>query len=224
MAIACAWGTECVTGMNSTSNGPILRRSPSATDDELGLAQQPGLFDAIASQAEGDGRSEDGKAQLAQQVVQRTDVILVAVRGDDALDAVGVLAQPREIGQHEIDAVHVGSGNISPQSISSTLPCCSIAMQFRPISPRPPRKTTRTGSAISEHCDHSGRSGKASRHRCRLAKTCGARESTNSGAVAHGKAGLADRYARGAASWPSSESGSALRRRSRTRSSPACGC
>ena len=44
------------------------------------------------------------------------------------------------------------SGNIRPQSIrmivrsgSSAAPC-SIAMQFRPISPRPPRKTTRTGT------------------------------------------------------------------------------
>ncbi len=30
-AMAWAWGTEWVTGMNSTSNGPIIRRSPSAT-------------------------------------------------------------------------------------------------------------------------------------------------------------------------------------------------
>ena len=30
-AVAKPWGTECVTGMNSTSNGPILRRSPSIT-------------------------------------------------------------------------------------------------------------------------------------------------------------------------------------------------
>ena len=30
-AIACAYGTECVTGMNSTSNGPMRRRSLSFT-------------------------------------------------------------------------------------------------------------------------------------------------------------------------------------------------
>ena len=68
--------------MNSTSNGPIMRRSPSLTDDQVGLAQQPGLFDAVAGQAEGDGGAEDREAQLAQQVVQRADVVLVAVRGD----------------------------------------------------------------------------------------------------------------------------------------------
>ena len=30
-ATAKVWGIECVTGMNSTSNGPIRRRSPSLT-------------------------------------------------------------------------------------------------------------------------------------------------------------------------------------------------
>ena len=30
-AVAKPWGTEWVTGMNSTSNGPIRRRSPSLT-------------------------------------------------------------------------------------------------------------------------------------------------------------------------------------------------
>ncbi len=30
-AVAKAWGTEWVTGMNSTSHGPIRRRSPSRT-------------------------------------------------------------------------------------------------------------------------------------------------------------------------------------------------
>ncbi len=30
-AVAKPWGTEWVTGMNSTSNGPIMRRSPSRT-------------------------------------------------------------------------------------------------------------------------------------------------------------------------------------------------
>ncbi len=30
-AVANACGTECVTGMNSQSNGPIMRRSPSCT-------------------------------------------------------------------------------------------------------------------------------------------------------------------------------------------------
>ena len=40
-AVANPWGTECVTGMNSTSNGPILRRSPSDTGMRSVLPSSP---------------------------------------------------------------------------------------------------------------------------------------------------------------------------------------
>ncbi len=40
-AVANPWGTEWVTGMNSTSNGPILRRSPSATTLNEVLPSRP---------------------------------------------------------------------------------------------------------------------------------------------------------------------------------------
>ena len=76
--------------MNSTSNGPIIRRSPSLDDDQLGPPEQARLLDAVAGQAERDGRPEDREAQLAQQVVQRADVVLVAVGGDAADDPIGV--------------------------------------------------------------------------------------------------------------------------------------
>jgi hypothetical protein len=39
--------------------------------------------------------------------VQGTDVIFVTVGGHDSFDAIGVFAQPREVGQNEVDAVHV---------------------------------------------------------------------------------------------------------------------
>src|SRR5437764_14639246 len=38
-----------------------------------------------------------------------------------------------------------GSGNMIPQSIRRIRPSTSMQAQLRPISPRPPRKTTRTG-------------------------------------------------------------------------------
>ena len=49
-AMAWAWGTLWVTGMNSTSNGPI--RTPLAVGDgvQLGAPEQPGLLDAVAGQ------------------------------------------------------------------------------------------------------------------------------------------------------------------------------
>src|ERR1039457_4531630 len=40
-----------------------------------------------------------------------------------------------------------GSGNMMPQSTRMMRPSTSIQAQLRPISPSPPRKTTRTGFA-----------------------------------------------------------------------------
>ena len=50
---------EWVTGMNSTSNGPICDRSPSATAMQLGAPEQAGLLDAVAGQAERERRAVD---------------------------------------------------------------------------------------------------------------------------------------------------------------------
>ncbi len=46
-------GTEWVTGMNSTSKGPILRRSPSRTGTSGGLLAEARLVEAVAGEAEG---------------------------------------------------------------------------------------------------------------------------------------------------------------------------
>ncbi len=40
-AVANAWGTEWVTGMNSTSHGPIRRRSPSRTGTNCARSASP---------------------------------------------------------------------------------------------------------------------------------------------------------------------------------------
>ena len=40
-ASAYAWGTEWVTGMNSTSQGPIRRRSPSRTATSFVRSNRP---------------------------------------------------------------------------------------------------------------------------------------------------------------------------------------
>src|SRR5208283_5143414 len=41
-----------------------------------------------------------------------------------------------------------GSGNMIPQSRMMMRPSTSMQAQFRPISPSPPRKTTRTGLGL----------------------------------------------------------------------------
>ena len=81
---------------------------------ELGAAEQTGLVDAVGGQAERERRAVDRERAVAQQVRQAADVVLVAVGGDARLDAVGVLAQVREVGQDEVDAVHVGVGEHQP--------------------------------------------------------------------------------------------------------------
>ncbi len=52
--------------------------------DELGPAEEPGLLDAVPGQAEGEGGAVDRERQLAQQVGEAADVVLVAVGGDAA--------------------------------------------------------------------------------------------------------------------------------------------
>ena len=82
--------------------------------DHLGLPEQPGLLDAVAGQPERQRRAVDREADLAEQELQPADVVLVPVRGDDGVDAVGVLAEVREVGQDEVDAVEVGPGEHEP--------------------------------------------------------------------------------------------------------------
>ncbi len=145
-AVAKPCGTEWVTGMNSTSNGPICAALAVGHRDRAGPAEQPGLLDAVAGEAERERRAEDREDQLAQQERQAADVVLVAVGGDAALDAVGVLAQPREVGQHQVDAEHVGVGEHQPAVEQHDAAVASMQPQLRPISPRPPRKTDADGS------------------------------------------------------------------------------
>ena len=93
------------------------RRAPSATGDELGAVEEAGLLDPVPGQAQGELRPEDREPQVAEQVGQATHVVLVAV-GDDVIPPpVGVLPQPGEVGQDQVDAEHLRlSGNIRPQS------------------------------------------------------------------------------------------------------------
>ena len=76
--------------------------------------EQAGLLDAVAGQPERQRRAVDRHADLAEQELDAADVVLVTVGGDEAVDALGVVAQVREVGQHEVDAVQVGAGEHQP--------------------------------------------------------------------------------------------------------------
>ena len=76
--------------------------------DELGVAQQPVLVQLRLDHAERQPRAPDlAHADLAHHVGQRADVVLVAVREDDRVDAAGRVAQVGEVGQDEVDARHL---------------------------------------------------------------------------------------------------------------------
>ena len=86
--MAKAWGTEWVTGMNSTSHGPIRRLSPSRTAMNWCPVGQARLLDPVAGQAQRSARSRRSGREIAQQVGQAAGVVLVAVGEHDPVDPV----------------------------------------------------------------------------------------------------------------------------------------
>ena len=83
--------------------------APLAVDHrvERRLFDETRLLDATAGHAEGERRAVERERQVAQQVGQRADVVLVAVREHASVDAVRVVAQVGEVGQDQVDARHL---------------------------------------------------------------------------------------------------------------------
>ena len=105
------------------SNGPTVDRLAVGDRTEVGALRQPGLVDPVAGQAQRELGAVDRQrivAQVAdpvvvaQEVLDGTDVVLVAVRQHERLDALGVLAQIGEVGQDQVDPVHVRVGKHQP--------------------------------------------------------------------------------------------------------------
>ena len=113
-AIAKPSGTECVTGMNWQSTGPIRRRSPSMTGNQLGPVEHARFLDAVAGHRERKRRAVHRDRDVAEEERDPARVVLVGVGQQDRLDPVGVLAQVGEVGKHQIDAGHVGVGEHDP--------------------------------------------------------------------------------------------------------------
>ena len=122
-AIAWAWGTEWVTGMNSTSNGPTVTVSPSPTGCMSVFLVRPASSIRFRARPRVSARPVDRQrivaqvadaVAVAQQVLDGADVVLVAVGEHERLDALGVLPQVGEVGQDQIDPVHVRVGEHQP--------------------------------------------------------------------------------------------------------------
>ena len=80
---------------------------------EIGALAEP-RFDQAARQRRGVDRRVE-RHHLAQQIGQRADVILVAVRHHDAAHVAGPLPQIAEVGDHHVDAPHVVLGEHDPR-------------------------------------------------------------------------------------------------------------
>ena len=108
-------GIECAMWTSSSSNGPTSHRSPARQHLERRVAE-PVLLELRAHQADRQRAAVDrGRApDLAQDVGQRADVVLVAVGEHDRLDVVGAVAKVGEVGQHQVDPQHLGGREHQP--------------------------------------------------------------------------------------------------------------
>ena len=68
------------------------------------------LAELVAQDAEGQSGPEDRDVEAGQDVRERADVVLVAVGEDDAAHPLATLDQPAHIGDHQVDAEHLGLG------------------------------------------------------------------------------------------------------------------
>ena len=95
--------------MNSTSKGPTVKRPPlSMVTSSQALSRLASLsfeFDQPVHQAGGEDRRR--QLQVVDQVGQRAHMVFVAVRDDDADDAIALVAQIAPVGQDQVDAQHV---------------------------------------------------------------------------------------------------------------------
>ena len=113
-AIAKPCGTECVTGMNWQSIGPMRRRSPSATGISSVRSSMPASSMRLPGECQRQRRPVDRYRHVAQEERDPAGVVLVRVGEQDRLDPVGVVAQVGEVGQDQVDAGHVGVGEHDP--------------------------------------------------------------------------------------------------------------
>jgi len=93
---------------------PEVDRFVLAQGAQVGAVQHVLLFELALDEPQRERRAVNGRVDLAQQVGQGRDVIHVAVRQDDAAQAVLVLDDVFEIGQHQVDAVHIVIGEFDP--------------------------------------------------------------------------------------------------------------
>src|SRR5271154_521728 len=91
------------------------------------------------------------------------------------------------------------SGNMIPQSRTMMRPSTSMQAQLRPISPSPPRKTTRTGDALGREFAFSGNRVARCNWRAEGCQDFGGLRVEFRRRCAHGQAALSDAQSHGPA-------------------------
>ena len=95
---------ECVTRMNSIEKDPRVSAIPRLYGDELGFVEQFVLFQPPLDQRQREFGSVNRHIQLRQQKRHAADVVLMAVRENQAADHARVLLQVAEVRRDDIDA------------------------------------------------------------------------------------------------------------------------
>ena len=90
-------------------NGPVDASSPGETVLQIDEVLDLVLLELALQQRERERRAVDLETavDIAEQVRQRSDVILVPVREDDRLDPIGLRSQEVEVRQDQVDPGHV---------------------------------------------------------------------------------------------------------------------
>ena len=112
--------------------------------DELGPVGQAGLLDPVAGQPEGERGAVDGHRQVPEEKARPPVWSSWPWVRTTASTASAFSRRYDRSGRTRSMPGMSGSGNMIPQSSTTIRPSSSMHAQFRPISPSPPRKMTRT--------------------------------------------------------------------------------
>ncbi len=107
MARATASGMEWFTWMGSTVKQPSLNFWCGAISTIFVLRTSPCSSSLLVMSPIGKARGINGQIDLFEQVGQAADVVFMAVRDNNALDAVLILDNIGEIRNDEVHAEHV---------------------------------------------------------------------------------------------------------------------
>ena len=98
---------ECVTRMGDDGEAAQHDLVPRPVRAQVGALEHPVLGEAMLGDGERQRRAVHGHVELAQEIRQRPDVVLVAVGQDHAAEGRAAIAEIREVGDHVVHPGHL---------------------------------------------------------------------------------------------------------------------